>query len=240
MQVEVTFFSQTIQQNVNVFVEYPDPNQKNVDVVWLFPGLGSSKELMIASPEFKQLIKKNNLFTIAVDGYRSFYQNMEHGYKYFELISKEISNEIKALFNINFKSESIIGISMGGYGALYHALNQPGRFLRIASISGSLNIVRRDQDKRKKNDFIHGEWKLIFGNKLKMDKDLFKYDASMYPQEVILTCAKNDHLFTDNVLYFRHLKQLGVNVEFIEMSGSHEWNVFYEALKQMYERIGVR
>lgn len=240
MQVEITFFSRTIKQNVNVLVECPNPKELMVDVVWLFPGLGSQKENMISSPEFKQLIKKKNLFVIAVDGYRSFYQNMEYGYKYFDLISKEITEEIKALFKVEFKSESIIGISMGGYGALYHALSQPGRFKQVISISGSLNIVRRDQDKRKNADFIHEEWKLIFGEKLSDDKDLFKYDASLYPDQVILTCGEDDHLYNDNVLYFKHLKAIGVDVDFIKMSGSHEWNVFYGALKQMYERIGVR
>ncbi len=240
MRVEITFFSQTIKQNVNVIVEYPNNREKLVEAVWLFPGLGSAKENMISSPEFKQIINDNNLFAIAVDGYRSFYQNMEHGYRYFDLISCEITAEIKALFNVEFKSESIIGISMGGYGALYHALNQPKRFTNVASISGSLNIVRRDNDKRKKMDFIHEEWKLIFGNELAQDKDLFSYDAKLYPAKIILTCGNEDHLFADNVLYYEHLKQIGVDVKFIKMSGVHEWNVFYAALKQMYKGIGER
>ncbi len=236
MKLEMNFTSKVTNSNVNISIYYPKPSEKSVNVVWLFPGLGADKEDVIKSRQIRNQAKINNLMLIAVDGYRSFYQNMEHGYNYYDLISQEITQKVKETFSVEFISERIIGVSMGGYGAFYHCLQQPGRFKEIISISGSVHIVKRDEAKRKNNDFIAKEWQLIFGDKLKSEKDLFKYPAKKYPK-VILSCGQDDHLYEHNLEYYEHLKNIGVDVYLDVKPGAHDYDYFIPEIINQLSKI---
>lgn len=240
MELKLNYYSKTIKTDVDISVFYPNPLEKSVNLIWLFPGLGARKQDYILNREIQnELTKKQNIVMVAVDGYRSFYQNMEHGYNYYDLIAKEITEQISNLLAFEIKSEHIIGISMGGYGAFYHALNQVGRFKQVISIAGSVNIVARDKVKRRLNNFITEEWINIFGNKLAEDKDLFKYPAESFPNKVVMFCGRQDHLYADNQLFVKHLQKIGVKVQFNETDGKHEYDYFkttiIKAIKQIEE-----
>lgn len=231
MQLELNYHSKTINNNVNISIYYPNPEQKSVHVVWLFPGLGAKKsDLILNRLVIDQMNKHQNALFVCVDGYRSFYQNMQFGYNYYDLISQEIPEKLQQTLGISVESERIIGISMGAYGALYHALIQNNRFAEIVSIAGSINIVKRDQIKRQKPGFICDEWQNIFGSSLTKDHDLFAHPKENYPMKIKMYCGSEDHLYDDNNLYFEHLKSIGVNVEYHQSIGAHNYEFFINKL----------
>ncbi len=240
MQLELNYFSKSINNNVNISVYYPCIEKKSVNLVWLFPGLGANKNDIILNRQIQNAMKRHRNFVfVAVDGYRSFYQNMRFGYNYFDLISVEMKNKVCSSLGINILSEKIIGISMGGYGAYYHALKQPNRFNEVISIAGSLHINERHKVKVEQNDFIGQEWRRIFGDELSPDQDLFSYSQKDYPRKNKIYCGFDDHLLEHNKQFVDNLLFKGVQVETCYTEGKHDYDYFIntiiEAINEMKE-----
>ncbi len=238
MQLELNYLSKSINNNVNISIYYPNTKQKSVNIVWLFPGLGANKNDLILNRQIQNAMSQyDNYIFIAIDGYRSFYQNMVNGYDYYDLISHEMKEEVINTLGLKVVSEQIIGVSMGGYGAFYHALTQPGRFKQIISIAGSLHIVKRNEIKQKQDDFIGREWRQIFGTNLASKNDLFKYQKEAYPQINKIYCGYDDHLFNHNKEYVKHLEEIGVNVVVNYTEGKHNYDYFIKTIIEAINEI---
>ena len=84
-----------------------------------------------------------NLIVIMPGAERSFYADMEHGYKYWTYISEELPSIMKSFFPISDKREDtfVAGLSMGGYGAMKLAFNHPERYAAAASLSSAVDPV---------------------------------------------------------------------------------------------------
>ncbi len=238
MQLELNFNSEIINTNVNISVYYPEPHQKSVTIVWLFPGLGADKKDIILNRQVKNVMKlKTGFVFVAVDGYRSFYQNMKNGYQYYDLINKEIAAKLIGTLGLKVVNEKIIGISMGGYGAFYHVLQNPGRYDEVISIAGSVNIVERNKVKQKADDFIGHEWRNIFGSELTSEQDLFTYPQTAFPKQVKLYCGFDDHLFEHNNQFVEHLQKIGVNPLYETSNGAHNYDYFISCVIDAVSKI---
>ncbi len=77
----------------------------------------------------------------------SFYTNSALYGNYEDFIASDIMAEIRSKFH-TFKSRdkwSILGHSMGGYGAMKIALKNPEKFIGVSALSGPLNITYFDE-----------------------------------------------------------------------------------------------
>ena len=73
----------------------------------------------------------------------SFYTNSELYGNFEDYISIDLYNEIKNNYNTwdNRKKWSIMGHSMGGYGAMKNALKNPDNYIGVASLSGPIHTT---------------------------------------------------------------------------------------------------
>lgn len=238
------YYSKILQKNNSFNIIIPDNfriGKNDLQIIWLLHGLGGDQDDFIKYSNLLKLSQENPAIYIMPNGGRSFYQNMAYGYDYYELISNELPRILHANYGINCRNyeQNVIGVSMGGYGAMKYAFDKVTNFKHVVSISGSLDIVSRDAYKRSKNDFIAKEWNLIFGEELSAEFDLFKYDISQLKSKIILTCGTKDHLYQHNKKFEMFLKDNSVNYQFIEYKeGKHDWTCFSQAFDEIINLIG--
>ncbi len=76
---------------------------------------------------------------VAVDGGNSFFVNAKAG-RYADLVMNDLVAHVEATYRVapGRAGRALLGISMGGYGALHAAFDQPGLFAAVATHSAML------------------------------------------------------------------------------------------------------
>jgi S-formylglutathione hydrolase FrmB len=114
------------------------------------------------------------------------------------------------------------GLSMGGYGALRLALANPEMFVSANSHSGATQaghkVILKD-----------AEFHRVFGPKARgSDHDLFALVAKLKRKrlpipKLHIDCGTDDFLLHDNRVFHQYLVKIGVQHEYAEYPGTHEW-----------------
>lgn len=222
------YFSEILQKSETVNL-VGNLNNNNYRAVFIcLHALGGNQNDFLYKSTIEVYAKKYNLLIILPNGARSFYLNMINGYQYYDYINEEIEKICSNLLNINLKKKPIylLGISMGGYGALNIGLDNLNKYTGFASISGSLDIVKRDAIKRLGEDFIKKEWQNIIGNELNPRLDLFKKINNQVKNKIFISCGKNDYLYKYNQKFVECLKKNHCNYCYRVDSNAHDWFAF--------------
>ena len=126
------------------------------------------------------------------------------------------------------------GLSMGGFGALRFAFQQPFRYVAAASFSGAFWA-------RVKPDTVLGDWAQrifqgAFGRPFDTARFLAQSPLTMvdglkdapHPPAVFLTVGDRDRykLYNDTFELFHHMRELGLPVEMRMTGGDHEWETW--------------
>ena len=145
-----TIYSETLRMDTNIAVIAPkkaipfgrEYNGKPYKVVYLLHGLSANSADWLINTEAQINATKYNVVFITAEVQRSFYTDMKYGLKYFTYISEELPKLCASLFNISAKREDtyIIGMSMGGYGALKCAMRHPETYCGVAAFSAVCDI----------------------------------------------------------------------------------------------------
>lgn len=117
------------------------------------------------------------------DGYdlgqgASFYVNAKKApwaphFQMWDYIGTELPSIIAENFNVDMSRQSITGHSMGGHGALTHALRNPGRFASVSAFAPICNPTQSDWGRKQ------------FGAYLGDDETLWaKYDSTCLVQKI--------------------------------------------------------
>lgn len=169
----------------------------------------------------------------------SFYTDMKRGNRYWTYISEELPAVISSMFPISAKREDTFaaGLSMGGYGALKLALNQPGRFLACASFSGVCDMGQRLKGLNMSEAF-NREVADTFGseeefrgsvNDLAFQAEKAASDG-LIPQ-IFMACGTDDFLYENNLSFLGHLRKLGIPVKWEATPGrAHSWDYWDEQI----------
>jgi putative tributyrin esterase len=113
--------------------------------LYLLHGAGGGHESWLSKTRIADYVENTDIAVFMPSGNNKFYVNNVNGKAYSTFITKEIVDKCENWFNISRKSEDrfIAGMSMGGYGAIYSALNNMDRYRAAFSYSGLLNILER-------------------------------------------------------------------------------------------------
>jgi S-formylglutathione hydrolase FrmB len=238
---EATLDSKALGQRVSYQV-YAPKGQGPWPAVFLLPGVGENH--LAFGRHFGDLLwalaEKHGLALIAVDsGGHGWYLDspVKARSAHMTFFFQELLPDVLAKFPLRGDSLGLLGISMGGHGALTFALAQPGRFRAVSALSAVTDLSS------------HGDGRAI--NKfLKLPEVLGPYKekahlwraASAYwqtrssPQtlgasQIYLTVGRSDALtLAENRQYHRLLKDLGVDHLYKEDSGAHDWDLWARQL----------
>jgi S-formylglutathione hydrolase FrmB len=226
---QMTFRSEALGQDVSVNVLMPDDRKTTkLKTLWLLHGLSGNHSSWMRQTSIERYAKEYGLAVVMPCVDRSWYTDTAYGKKYFTHVTQELPEKIAYYFNdYSDKREDnlVIGLSMGGYGAVKAALTYPEKYGFCASLSGSLDITRKNRP------YDLDEWRSIFGFDLKSaaelegtKHDLFALaDAARDLPYIYMWCGTEDPLMEANNNFSSHLTALGIAHTFNTSEGDHTW-----------------
>ena len=183
-------------------------------VLYLLHGYGNNHATWCGYSNIELYAEERNMAVVMISGENKFYRDVPGGDRYFEFIEKELPEFVTNYFPITDAPEHtyIAGLSMGGYGALFHGLSHPERFAAIGSFSGA---VMRDNnvDKTKVDESTD----ITCVAELQIQKG-----AKLPP--LYVACGEDDFLFGANKDFKEMLEANHVDVTWVTLPGyGHEW-----------------
>lgn len=146
------------------------------------------------------------MIIIMPNGLDKFYTG--DGYeRYFE---EELIPQVEQLYGGNGK-RAIAGLSMGGYGTLYHALTYPAKFTYAYAMSPAVDVSMANN----------------------------MTDSSVIPGITIETGEEDPTTRLTSITPFVNaMKTRGVEIDFITRTGTHEWGFWKACLPKALRKVG--
>lgn len=176
----------------------------------------------------------------------SFYTDMEYGLRYYTFVSEELPKIARQFFSLSDKREDnyVAGLSMGGYGTLKIAFNNPDKFAAAASLSGAVDAARLHREGRKEGNPI---FKAAFG-----ERDIENTENDLYwlmdrcakkegpKPKLFQSCGTEDFLYADNVKFRDACRSKGFDLTYQEESGGHEWGYWDKKIQDVLAWLPLR
>ena len=185
-----------------LFHGYEYGDQSHLDRCWVEKG--NAREIA------KQYVKDGGVPMVIImpNGLSDFYSGTWEKYFYEELMPK-----VEEGFKCNGK-RAIAGLSMGGYGTLYHALKYPRKFTYAYAMSPATAVTFAA--------FIDAQ----------ADKKVFPpFTIEVGTEDGMVNNADSETLAT-------YMKDQGMTCEWISRPGTHDWKFWQECLPKTLKRVG--
>ena len=199
-----------------------------------------------------EMVRKYNVAVVSPNGENSFYLNgLSSGHDFASMVGEELVDYVRKTFGIAQRPEDtyIMGISMGGFGALRTALAYPEVFGKAAGLSSALIVhdiahMKEGDSNPMANYFYYRE---CFGdletveesrnNPETLVKEL-KAAGKKLP-EIYMCCGTEDFLIENNRAFHRFLQEQDVPHQYHESPGVHDvkfWDEYVpKAVEWMFE-----
>lgn len=240
------FFSEALQMETSFQLVFPDKEDlKSLPVVYLLHGLSDNATCWQRRVPVERYAQRYKVAVVMPEVQRSWYTDMAEGLAYFRYIHRELPDFCQRVFGVSKKREQnyVMGLSMGGYGAMKCALTQPFRYGGCASFSGALRVDTR-YTRYVDNPQMMREWAAITGHKdgtLGPVADLRKLAAKAAGKaglpRLYITCGAEDFLLDANHSFVETLGELGIPHDYEEWPGAHTWEFWNTSLEKAFERF---
>ena len=227
--LEMHFQSEALKQGVSVNILLPDKVEGDkFKTLWLLHGQSDDHTSWMRYTSVERYTREYGLAVVMPCADRSWYTDTAYGPKYFTYITQELPEKMALWFRgySDAKEDNlIIGLSMGGYGALKATMVCPEKYDFCASLSGALDITRKNRP------YSLEQWQGIFGFQLQSAEelkgtqhDLFALAESgkKFPH-IYLWCGTEDSLLEANKAFSAQLSALGIPHTFQYSEGRHNW-----------------
>lgn len=208
-------------------------------VVYLLHGLSDNCTAWSRYTSVEQYARELGAAIIMPEVQRSFYTDMTYGLRYFTYILEELPALCHRMFGLSREREQnyIMGLSMGGYGAMKCALTAPDRFAGCASFSAVTELENRVRESTGNH---RKELRAVFGTKLEVpaDAQLGKLLTKAAPEDLprfFITCGEQDSLYPENCRHAAALEKKGCDLTFRHWPGDHEWRLWDQSVKMALE-----
>lgn len=244
------FRSHVLQMMTSVSVVLPTKRDAEpMKVIYLLHGLSDNADAWADNTMLAVFADEYNVAFVCPEVQRSFYADMDFGLNYFSYVADELPELVARYFNVSTKREdtAVMGLSMGGFGALKLALMRPERFYLCAAFSSAIDPLRRMVKENTDPANIpaeHKEWVGVFGlrssairgeNLQELVAELVKTKSRDEIPTIHLTCGKQDFLYDQNVAFRDYLAELDIDAHYYEKDGTHNWHFWNDSLQLMLE-----
>ena len=222
----------------------------NYKVLYLLHGVGGDHSSWVLNTRIADYVNTTDIAVVMPSGNNRFYINNIHGKDYYTYAVKELITQCEQWFNISRdpKDRYIAGMSMGGYGAFYAALNNPSMYNTAFSYSGLLNILERYDNPQGIDMFpVFGSRDDLINNKLdlyslidayaKENEKLKASDTQYNDTKFVITCGLQDPRIHMSCEFNNALSAAGINTSYYETDGGHNWEYWDRCIKNTIDYI---
>lgn len=258
-QLTIEFYSNCLCRNVqfkmiipNDFSDNWQPEQKRkglpMKTLFLLHGYTGCAGNWV--PEY--LAAMYNFAIVMPNGENSFWvDGISTGHKFGSFLGVELVDYIRRTFGLAMSCDDtyIMGLSMGGFGALHTALDYPDSFGKTAALSSALIIHSRahmkpgDPDSHANYEYYRecfGDLETIEQSRnnpeILIDEIISERKAM---PEIFMACGTEDFLLENNREFHRFLEDRKVPHHYYESKGGHDTQFWDEyAVKFVHMMFG--
>lgn len=236
--LRVEYSSKELEMCTSFQVVLPDEGDLGrTKVVYLLHGISDNCTGWTRYTSCERYARERGIALVIPEVQRSFYADQVYGLNYFSYISRELPQACRRMFGFSPERQYnyVMGLSMGGYGALKCALTYPEAYAGCGSFSGAVDM--------KKLVFIPGgplkgqERTAILGTDWKVgpENDLFSLaEKAVSPPPIYLSCGEEDSLYPLNNAFVQKLSDLGLNYHYDHRPGNHTWDFWDKSLQDCF------
>lgn len=229
--------SESMNKSISNLVIVPEDyslNTNSLPVIYLLHGYDNDQNTWLNKfPKLKEYADNYNVIIVCPDGeFSSWYFDspIDENFKYETYISSELVDSVDKNYNTikNRNARAITGHSMGGHGALYLSFKHQDIWGAAGSMSGGVDLVPfpsswdiskrlgtySDYPENWNNNSVINMVNLLKTGNLKL----------------ILDCGVDDFFYDANLRLHNSLKEKKIPHDYIERSGSHDWDYWKNSL----------
>ena len=141
-------------------------------------------------------------------------------------------------------NRAIVGLSMGGFGAVKIGLRHQDLFAFAAGLSSALDVARRPFSIKRLHQSLH--YTAIFGpagSRTRRENDPFVLVRTVNAESapyLFLTCGEQEGLLPVNREFAALLGERHFKYEFHTVQGSHDWNQWNSCLPTLLQALSAR
>ena len=240
---DVSFHSVSLNRDMPYRVVLPAqiiPGTKLPTVYLLHGGGGDFREWSNDSDVAR--FAEDGLILVMPEGNSSYYTNSASAPqdRYEDYVARDVVADVEKRFPAATDREhrAVIGISMGGFGAINLSFHHPELFTFSAGLSSAIDVPSRPFSVKRISQYRHhrdifGPW----GSHTRRQNDPFilahSADLAQLPY-LFLTCGDQEGLLPANRRFARLLEDRHVRYEFHIVPGGHDWNQWNALLPQLF------
>ncbi len=243
---DVTFYSQALRRNMPYRVILPAKTAagEKLPVVYLLHGGGGDYREWSNDSDVAQYAEQG-LVLVMPEGASSYYTNSatRPDDRYEDYIVHDLVQDVESRFPIALdrSSRAIVGISMGGFGAVKLGLKHPELYVFVGGLSSAVDVPSRPFSIKR-----IGQWRghrAIFGDwngEAQHQNDPFVLARNADPSStpyLYLTCGKREGLLATNRQFAGLLSSRHFQFEFHETNGGHDWNQWNAQLAECFRSL---
>lgn len=241
-----SLFSRELEMETWLTVAMPDSfhDQRPHKVIYMLHGLYGNSTDWSDNTMLPLYAKEYNVVFVMPEAGHSFYADMAYGQRYFSYVSRELPALCRNIFHISDKREdtAIMGLSMGGYGALKCALREPEQYWLCCAFSSGGLYLKDVLDLARSGELLPEEFKAVCGvdYQYKEEDDVVELARKVSGQAVKpvihTTCGTEDFLYKDNINFAKEMQGLDFTYAYDEWKGDHNWYFWDESLRRMLKK----
>jgi len=223
---------------------------KHYPILYLLHGWGGSHQDWMAKSSIKRYADNLPMFVVMPDAENSWYVDSatEPQNRFETYLMKDLPRALNEKYSVDTTKQAIIGLSMGGYGALALGLRHPKKFKFIGSLSGVIAAPRETENRK-----LHEAEKAIlpsiraafgeYGSEFRAAHDPFNLSkntrADLLPYIYLVigvrdgypTLVRRHHEFIDS------LRAYNADYEYHETPGEHKWSFWDKEVPGMLKKM---
>jgi putative tributyrin esterase len=243
---DVTFHTSALGRDMTYRVVLPAsiPPRSKLPVVYLLHGGNGSFRDWSNNTDVARFAERG-LVLVMPDGDESWYTNSAErpGDRYEDYITQDLVTDVETRFPAasGRANRAIMGMSMGGFGAVKLALRHPDLYAFAAGLSSALDAPGRPFSIARIGQYRH--YRSIFGpvdSASRRESDPFVLARSVDPAKMpyfFLTCGDNEGLLATNRNFAQILGQRHFPYEFHVVPGGHDWKQWNARLDGVFSSL---
>jgi putative tributyrin esterase len=245
---DITFLSKSLRRNMQYRVFAPQSaGDQKLPVIYLLHGGGGSGFRDWSNYSDVAQFAAHGLLLVMPEGDYSYYTNaVERPQdRYEDYIVNDLATDVERQFPVRDQrnGRAIVGVSMGGFGAIKLALQHPDQFAFAGALSPAIDVPRRRFSWRRLGQ--SQRFREIFGPDDSLGRnnnDPFVLVRSTEPPRapyLYITCGQREGLLAPNREFAASLDRYGPAHEFHVVPGGHDWNQWNGQLPALFDSLAA-